>query len=117
MVDAADDPVGSVLGALADPTRRAVFEAVAHRGPVTATVLAGQFPVSRQAIAKHLDRLADAGLVDSTRVGRETRWSASPAPLGDARRWFEEVGAAWDRRLSALADQVRRRDTRDRDDR
>ncbi len=102
----AGDTVGSVLGALADPTRRAVFEAVARRGPVTATDLAGQFPVSRQAIAKHLDRLATAGLVGSTRVGRETRWTASLAPLGDARRWFDEVGAAWDRRLAALARQL-----------
>jgi DNA-binding transcriptional ArsR family regulator len=108
------DRVGSVLGALADPTRRAVFEAVARDGPVTATDLAGRFPVSRQAIAKHLDRLSTAGLVDSTRVGRETRWTASLAPLGEARRWFDDVGAAWDHRLAALARQLRGGDATDR---
>jgi len=102
------DRVGDVLGALADPTRRTVFEAVARRGPLTATSLADELPVTRQAVAKHLERLADAGLVASERAGRETRWSATPAPLADARRWFDDVGAAWDRRLGALADRARR---------
>lgn len=100
------DPVGEVLAALADPTRRSVFEHVAGDGPVTATHLASRFPVSRQAITKHLDRLAAAGLVASERVGRETRWSATPAPLTDARRWMDDVGQAWDRRLGALAERA-----------
>ncbi len=100
--------VGDVLGALADDTRRRVFESVAARGPLTATELADEIPVSRQAISKHLDRLAAAGLVASTRVGRETRWSATPEPLADARRWMASVGEAWDRRLGALAERSRR---------
>lgn len=103
------DPVGDVLGALADPTRRTVFEAVARRGPLTATELADELPVTRQAVAKHLERLAGARLVTSERTGRETLWSATPAPLADARRWLDDVGAAWDRRLGALADRARRR--------
>lgn len=103
------DPVGAVLGALADPTRRTVFEAVARRGPLTATALAGELPVSRQAVTKHLDRLAEAGLVRAERHGRETRWSATPAPLVDAQRWFDDIAAAWDHRLGALAALARSR--------
>lgn len=105
--------VDSVLGALADPTRRAVFEAVVQAGPTTSTVLASQFPVSRQAIAKHLERLSDAGLVTSNRSGRETRWQASLEPLGAARAWMDGIGAAWDRRLEALAQRLERRDATD----
>lgn len=105
--------VDAVLGALADPTRRAVLEAVVHGGPATATGLARDFPVSRQAIAKHLERLADAGLVTSSRAGRETQWHACLEPLGAARAWMDEIGAAWDVRLTALAARLERRDATD----
>ena len=109
--------VDGVLAALADPTRRAVFEAVVHGGPTTATGLAREFPVSRQAIAKHLDRLADAGLVSSNRSGRETQWQASLEPLSAARSWMDEIGAAWDQRLAALAARLDRRDATERTNR
>lgn len=104
-----DVDVGPVLAALADPTRRSIFEAVARRGPLTPTVLADELPVSRQAVSKHLERLAEAGLVRADRSGRETHWSATPEPLASTAAWFEDVGAAWDRRLGALADRVRER--------
>ena len=66
---------GTVLAALADPTRRDVLAAVAARaGTATATELAAELPVTRQAIAKHLTVLADAGLVTSVRHGREARY-------------------------------------------
>ena len=103
------DPVGAVLGALADPTRRTIFEAVARHGPLTATSLAGDLPVSRQAVAKHLDRLADAGLVTADRVGRETQWAATPAPLQATQAWLADVGRSWEQRLDRLADLANRR--------
>lgn len=103
-----EEAVDRVLDALADATRRRVLEVVASEGPLTATVLARRFPVSRQAVSKHLERLAVAGLVESRRSGRETIWSARPAPLGDARAWLTEVESAWDRRLGALASRARR---------
>ena len=68
--------------ALADPTRRAVLRDVAEQGPRTATELAADLPVSRQAIAKHLAVLREAGLVAPARAGRETRFTAT---LGSAR--------------------------------
>jgi DNA-binding transcriptional ArsR family regulator len=96
------DPTGPVFNALADPNRRYVVEALAHRGTATATELAAELNVSRQAVAKHFAALSDAGLVESRREGRETRYELTPAPLGAALDWMADVGGAWDRRLEAL---------------
>jgi DNA-binding transcriptional ArsR family regulator len=100
---------GAVFDALADPTRRTIMRSVAASGPVTATRLAATLPVSRQAVAKHLDALGSAGLVTSERQGREVQWRLTPGPLDDARRWLDDVGGAWDRRLAALQRHVRSR--------
>jgi ArsR family transcriptional regulator, cadmium/lead-responsive transcriptional repressor len=94
---------GVVFEALADPTRRAVLRGVAEHGPVTATQLAVELPVTRQAIAKHLGVLREAGLVERSKAGRETRFSATPAPLVEAGRWLTASGEAWDDRLGRLA--------------
>ncbi|HJQ75716.1 MAG TPA: metalloregulator ArsR/SmtB family transcription factor [Acidimicrobiia bacterium] len=91
-----------VLTALADPTRRAVFERLNTKGPASATRLAGEMPVSRQAIAKHLDMLGEVGLVDRAEKGREVVYSARTEPLGDIASWLTEVGSHWDRRLERL---------------
>ncbi|HET8894300.1 MAG TPA: metalloregulator ArsR/SmtB family transcription factor [Gaiellaceae bacterium] len=88
-----------VFSALADPTRRYVLEALATRGDATATELAAELPMTRQAVTKHLAALGDAGLVDATRAGRETRYRLTPEPLGDAVGWLERI---WDERLAAL---------------
>jgi DNA-binding transcriptional ArsR family regulator len=92
-----------VFDALSDPTRRAVVRRLAEGGPATATELARDLPVSRQAVAKHLATLAEAGLVTSDRQGRETRFSFTPEPLADAVSWMADVGRQWDGRLHALA--------------
>ena len=92
----------NVFGALADDTRRSLLREVIERGPVTATELAAERPMSRQAVAKHLGILGDAGLVHATRTGRETRYVADPEPLDSVRTWVDETGAAWDRRLERL---------------
>ncbi|HLY94960.1 MAG TPA: metalloregulator ArsR/SmtB family transcription factor [Gaiellaceae bacterium] len=91
-----------VFSALADPTRRFVVETLAARGDATATELAAELPVTRQAVTKHLAALGEAGLVDAHRSGRETRYRLTPAPLGDAVSWLEEVSGKWDERLAAL---------------
>jgi DNA-binding transcriptional ArsR family regulator len=93
----------AVFSALADPTRRAVLRSIAAGEASTATELAARLPVSRQAVAKHLGQLERARLVESSRDGRETRFAATPAPLGDAIAWMADVGVQWDDRLAALA--------------
>jgi len=71
-------------------------------GEATPTELAALVPVSRQAVAKHLASLADAGLVSSSRAGREVRYRLTPEPLSGAVSWMAAVGAQWDDRLAAL---------------
>ena len=107
----ADARAGAVFEALADPTRRAVLRDVATRGPRTATEVAADLPVSRQAVAKHLAVLRDAGLVLHERSGREARFTATLGPLGDAERWLRAAGAAWDDRLARLQGAAVRRDS------
>jgi DNA-binding transcriptional ArsR family regulator len=97
-----DDPSGRVFDALADPNRRFVLRTLAERETATATELAAELPVSRQAVAKHLAALSDAGLVASRREGRETRYELTPAPLAEAADWMAEVSTVWDKRLGAL---------------
>jgi DNA-binding transcriptional ArsR family regulator len=101
-----DDPTGRVFDALADPNRRYVVEALAQRPTATATELAAELPVTRQAVSKHLVALGEAGLVESRREGRETRYRLTPGPLGEAMDWMGAVGAAWDARLARLRDHL-----------
>jgi DNA-binding transcriptional ArsR family regulator len=95
-----------VFEALGDPTRREVLRAVAEEGPLTATELAARLPVTRQAVAKHLEVLRAAGLVSRARTGRDVRFSFHAEPLGEAVEWISAVGARWDRRLAALQHRV-----------
>jgi DNA-binding transcriptional ArsR family regulator len=102
-----DGQLDAVFFALADPTRRAVVRRLVSRESVTATGLAGELPISRQAVAKHLAALVDAGLASSRREGRETRYRLTPEPLGEASAWLEVVGVDWDARLERLSRHVR----------
>jgi DNA-binding transcriptional ArsR family regulator len=99
---------GEVFAALADPTRRHLVETLASRGGASATALAAELPISRQAVAKHLAALNGVGLVRSHRAGRETVYELQPAPLEEAASWIAEVGAEWDQRLARLQRVLRR---------
>jgi DNA-binding transcriptional ArsR family regulator len=102
------DRAGAVFDALSDPTRRALLSAIAQQPAATATELALDLPISRQAVLKHLTALADAGLLDRERSGREVRFRVTPAPLSDAVSWMAEVGGQWDERLATLSHQIAR---------
>jgi ArsR family transcriptional regulator, cadmium/lead-responsive transcriptional repressor len=97
-----DEHVDLVFGALADPTRRHLIELLAADPGATATGLAATLPISRQAVAKHLKLLHEAGLVSSRRRGREALFELDPEPLGEAVAWIGSVGAEWDGRLDGL---------------
>jgi DNA-binding transcriptional ArsR family regulator len=97
-----EETAGTVFAALADPTRRAVVRELAQRPTVTASALARELPMTRQAVSKHLAALAAAGLVSPAREGRETHYRLTPEPLDDAVAWMADVGARWDDRLERL---------------
>jgi len=94
--------VDAVFDALGDPSRRTLVREIAARGDATATELAAELPVTRQAVSKHLTALGEAGLVEAERVGRETRYRLTPGPLTDAAAWIDRVGGEWDSRLDRL---------------
>lgn len=98
----AAEVVDSVLGALADPTRRQLLDLLAAQGEATATTLAEGLPVSRQAVVKHLAVLDAAGLVAGSRVGREVRYTVRPATLDATARWMATLATDWDRRLANI---------------
>lgn len=99
--------VGAVFGALADPTRRDVLARLSGTSAtVTASALAEDLPMTRQAAAKHLRALADAGLIVAAREGRETRYRAVPGGLDGAAAWMAGAGARWDTRLERLRRRV-----------
>ena len=95
-----------VFSALSDATRREVIRALSDRGPQTLSELAAELPVTRQAVAKHLAMLEDAGLIA---VGGDTRrrsYRLTPGPLADAMSWMVDIGAEWDERLERLRRHV-----------
>jgi predicted dithiol-disulfide oxidoreductase (DUF899 family)/predicted transcriptional regulator len=94
--------IDELWSAVADPTRRRVLDALLDRGEATATVLAGELPVTRQAVTKQLAVLHRAGLVESRRRGREVRHAIRPQRLDAARRSMAQIAAEWDARLSAI---------------
>ena len=96
--------VDVVLEALGDPTRRVVVELLATGGGRTATSLASELPVTRQAVVQHLAVLRDAGLVESRREGREVRFELRPAALTATAAWMADVAAQWDHRLAVITE-------------
>jgi DNA-binding transcriptional ArsR family regulator len=90
-----------VFAALGDETRWSILVALGE-GDASASALAGRLPVTRQAIAKHLAVLQEAGLVESVRVGRELRYRVLGAQLSETAQRLDRIGAEWDRRLAAI---------------
>ena len=105
------DQLSTIFAALADPTRRHVVETLVREGSTSVPALTSALPISRQAIAKHLTALGDAGLIeraDGTSGGREVRYRLRPGALAPASAWLDETAAAWDARLARLKKTVER---------
>jgi DNA-binding transcriptional ArsR family regulator len=100
----------AVFGALADPMRSRVLETLATRGGATATEVAADLPVTRQAIVKHLGILNRAGLVTWRKEGRDVRYDVQVARLRDVARWLDRIASQWDRRLTRLKEMAERRE-------
>ena len=88
--------VNLVFSALADSTRRHVLERLAVGGAASASTLARELPVSRQAIVKHMSVLEDAGLVSRKRNGREIVFNAEAQQLAATARWMQRMAERWD---------------------
>ena len=91
-----------VFGAIADPTRRAIL-ANLGREPARVTDIAKEFPVSLNAISKHLIVLQRAGLIRREVQGRDHICSLNFQPLREASAWIEETRTFWEHRLDGLA--------------
>lgn len=101
---AASGPASSdaILAAMADPRRRQLLARLAASGAATATELAGGLPITRQAVAKQLAVLADAGLVTRAKAGRDVRFSVDAAGLAVTANWLAALAAEWGGRLAAI---------------
>jgi ArsR family transcriptional regulator, cadmium/lead-responsive transcriptional repressor len=92
----------ALWAAVGDPTRRRLLDALLACGEATATTLAGELPVTRQAVAKHLGVLGRAGLVDGRRDGREVLFAVRPDRLDEVSRAMARVAEGWDERLASI---------------
>ena len=95
-----------VLAVLGDPTRFEVLNRLASGGPASASSLAHELPVSRQAISKHLAALEEVGLLERERSGREVRYVFQPDALDGVAVWITRMGSTWDERLARLKDTL-----------
>jgi DNA-binding transcriptional ArsR family regulator len=92
-----------VFVALADPSRRQILATLASGGPATATDLADRLPITRQAIAKHLTLLSEAGLVTAEHgERRRIRYRLRSAPMQVAQQFLAAMARDWDSNLDAL---------------
>ncbi len=91
-----------LFAALGDETRLRLIVRLSSGGPGSITQLSAKSDVSRQAITKHLRVLSDAGLVRSTRRGREQVWDLEPKRLVDAHAYLDRISKQWDEALDRL---------------
>ena len=100
----------AVFKALADPTRRAIFERLARDGEQTVHALTDRSGVSQPAVSKHLGILKHAKLVRDRHAGRETHYSAQPQALAPLVDWMAVYGAFWRDRFDQLENLLKRMD-------
>ena len=98
----------ALFAALGDPTRLALVRRLSVEGALSVTALTSGTRISRQAVTKHLDVLARAGLVESKRHGRERLWALAPGRIHEARRALEQISREWDDALGRLRKLVER---------
>lgn len=99
-----------IFRALADPTRRGIFERLCRQGEQSVHVLTEQAGISQPAVSKHLGVLKRAGLVSDRPAGRETHYSAEVAALAPLSDWTQEMRGFWESRLDGLEDLLNRMD-------
>jgi DNA-binding transcriptional ArsR family regulator len=100
------DPADLAFSALADPTRRRLVEVLARRGATRVSDLAEELPVTRQAVARHLDVLGEAGMTETEWRGRERLTALADGAFDPVRYWLEHYDRFWGERLGRLKARV-----------
>jgi len=103
-------PSDALFRALADPTRRALFERLCRDGEQTVGALTAQAGVSQPAVSKHLAVLKESGLVRDRREGRQTHYSPEPGALAPLNDWARRMTSFWEARFDALENLLNRMD-------
>jgi DNA-binding transcriptional ArsR family regulator len=101
---------GNVFTALADPTRRAIFQRLSREGELTVRVLTDRSGVSQPAVSKHLRLLKQTGLVKARHKGRQTHYRVRPQGLAPLVDWMNFYGNFWQEKLNRLEDLLKRMD-------
>jgi DNA-binding transcriptional ArsR family regulator len=101
-------PIDKVFAALSDPTRRDLFRAATAKGPLTTSELADGRAMSRQAVAKHLNVLVDAGLLKGTATEAGTSFEPTKRALNPATKWLKDVEKVQERRAAKAPARGRR---------
>lgn len=105
-VDTTLQQTAPVFAALGDPTRLRLVAALCAGGALSIAELTAGTAVTRQAVTRHLETLADAGLVSDVRQGRERLWEFEPARIDEARRSLDAIAQQWDTALQRLKSLV-----------
>lgn len=98
----ADDTLAHVFAALGDPTRLKLVAVLCAGGAFSISHLTQTTAISRQGVTKHLNVLAEAGVVSDIKVGRERLWQLEPASIDEAQRTLESIGREWELALGRL---------------
>ena len=104
------DPHDILFRALADPTRRALFQRLCRKGEQTVGALTARTRISQPAVSKHLGVLKQAGLVRGRHEGRQTHYSAQPGALAPLIDWASQMAGFWQSRFDHLEDLLKRMD-------
>lgn len=96
------ETLASVFAALGDPTRLKLVAALCVGGAFSIAQLTATTDISRQGVTKHLQVLADAGVVRDIKIGRERLWQLDPEQIEEAKRTLETIGREWDVALAKL---------------
>ena len=105
-----DASTDAIFSALADPTRRAIFERLCREGEKTVGALTARAGVSQPAVSKHLGVLKRAGLVRDRHEGRQTHYSAQIGALAPLIGWTSQMAGFWENRFDHLEDLLNRMD-------
>lgn len=107
---ASNDALAHVFAALGDPTRLKLVVVLCAGGAFSIAHLTQTTEISRQGVTKHLNVLAEAGVVRDVKIGRERLWQLEPARIDEAKRTLESIGREWEQALARIKSFVEKND-------